>query len=116
VVRSDGVIATNAHVVDAFGKVFRPPDTPQDEWPIHALLFKRTEQGMIEIPLNILGVVKISKFEHAKVYYSPKAGPDIAFVHVKAKGLPEVKIDDTTFLSFTKVGLHEVRHAGRRRG
>lgn len=98
VVREDGVIATNAHVVNAFGKVFRPPDAPKDEWPVCAVLFRLTEQGMVEIPLEVRGVLKISKFEHGRVYYGPKEGPDIAFVHVKAKGLNAVTIDDKTVI------------------
>lgn len=92
VVREDGIIATNAHVVKAFNRIFRPPDLPKDQWPVRAILFNHAPQGMIEIPLQILGVMTISKYKHGKVYYGPKEGPDLAFVHVKAKGIPSVEI------------------------
>lgn len=92
IVREDGLIGTNAHVAKAFNRVFRPPDISEDEWPVYAMLFKQSPQGMIEIPLEISGVMAISKYEHGKVYYGPKEGPDLAFVHVKAKGLPTIDI------------------------
>ena len=93
VIREDGLIITNAHVTKAFNKVFRPHDISEDVWPVHAMLFKNTQQGIIEIPLEILGVMAISKYKHGKHYYGPKEGPDLAIVHVKAKGLPIVEID-----------------------
>ena len=98
VVREDGVIATNAHVVRAFNKVPRPPDTPPEDWPVTALLFKLTEQGMLQIPLQVLGVGVIKQFTTGPAYYGPKEGPDIAFVHVKARGLPVVTIDPQTVI------------------
>ena len=97
-IREDGLIITNSHVAKAFNKVFRPPDMPEEEWPVHAMLFKYTPQGMIEIPLEVLGVLAISKYEHGKHYYGPKEGPDLAIVHVKAKGLPTVEIDSGTLI------------------
>jgi S1-C subfamily serine protease len=98
VVREDGVIATNAHVVRAFQKAPRPPDAPRDEWPVRAIMLRMTDQGVMEIPLEVIGVGMISGFNPGKVYYGPKDGPDIAFVHVKARGLPAVQIDRTTFV------------------
>lgn len=96
VVSENGIVATNAHVVRAFGRVFRPEDAPQDEWPVQALLFHLTDAGMVEIPLDILGVAPVSGFQPGKVYYGPKKGPDLAFVHVKAHGLPMLQIDSET--------------------
>ncbi len=93
VVREDGIIATNAHVVRACMKAPRPPDFPKDRWSVTALMFKQTDAGMVEIPLEILGVVVITKFSGGAAYYGPKDGPDLAFVHVKARGLPTVDID-----------------------
>lgn len=92
VVREDGVIATNAHVVRAFGQVPIPPGQP-DDWPVRALMFKLIDRGMVEIPLEILGVAMIGDFSTGPAYYGPKKGPDLAFVHVKARGLPTVQID-----------------------
>jgi S1-C subfamily serine protease len=98
VVREDGLIVTNAHVAKAFNKVFRPPNISEDEWPVHVMLFRLTPQGMLEIPLEILGVLAITKYEHGKFYYGPKEGPDLAVVHVKVKGLPTVEIGGDVFI------------------
>lgn len=96
VAREDGVIATNAHVVHAFQNAPRPPGAPKYEWPVEALMLRMTEHGMVEIPLEVIGVGMIKAFDGGKYYYGPKEGPDIAFVHVKARGLPPVQIDTTT--------------------
>jgi len=98
VVREHGIIATNAHVVRGFSKAPQLPDGPKDEWPVRALMFKRIEQGMVEIPLEIVGVATISGFVPGKAYYGPKEGPDLAFVHVKARGLPVVQIDSKALI------------------
>jgi len=98
VVREDGVIATNAHVVRAFKRIQIPPDAPKDEWPVCALMLKLIDQGMVEIPLEILGVVMIGNFATGPAYYGPQQGPDLAFVHVKARGLPIVKIDSRSVI------------------
>lgn len=95
VIREDGLIATNAHVVDAFGTIPRPPDAPKEEWPVRCLLLKLMDQGMAEIPLEILGVVSMQQvIAQEAAYYGPPNGPDLAFVHVKAGGLPTVELDD----------------------
>lgn len=98
VIREDGVIATNAHVVRAFQKAPRPPGTPAEEWPVRALMLRMTNQGMLEIPLEVIGVGMIGGFNPGKAYYGPKDGPDLAFVHVKARGLPAVQIDFTSLV------------------
>lgn len=98
VIREDGVIATNAHVVRAFKRIQIPPDAPKDEWPVRALMFKQIDQGMVEIPLEILGVAMIGEFSTGPAYYGPKKGPDLAFVHVKARGLPPVQIDSRSVI------------------
>jgi S1-C subfamily serine protease len=96
VVNAEGIIATNAHVAKAFSRVFRPPEAPKTEWPVRAILFHMCPEGMLEVPLEILGVAQISKFGHPQFYYGPKEGPDIAFVHVGVRGLPQVTLDAET--------------------
>jgi S1-C subfamily serine protease len=94
VVREDGVIATNAHVVRAFSQVFVPTDAPKDKWPVRCIKLTLTDKGMAEIPLEILGGASIGKFSPGgPEYYGPKNGPDLAFVHVKARGLPVVTLE-----------------------
>ena len=97
VVREDGLIATNDHVVKSIGKLWKPPDLPKNDWGIEAILFNLTEKGSLEVSLKVLGVFQIGQFIPGTVYYGPKI-PDIAFIRVKAKGLPTLEIDNSTRL------------------
>ncbi len=96
VAHEDGLLVTNSHVIKGFSKVPKPDDLPEDHWPVYGILFHLTEAGQIEIPLEIAGVFEVQDFEPGAAYYGPKKGPDIGFVHVKAKGLPALPIDGTT--------------------
>jgi hypothetical protein len=87
VARSDGLVVTNEHVVQAFRREYRPPGTPPDDHGVVALLFYMMDEGQVEIPLEVIGCGGISAFDHGPSYYGPKR-PDVAFVHVKMKGLP----------------------------
>ena len=95
VLHEDGIIATNNHVVDAFKKYVNPPGDDENSWPVCAMLFHQVDEGIAEIPLEVLGVGVIKTFEPGEVYYGPPK-PDLAKVHVKARGLPEVTVDGNT--------------------
>jgi len=97
IVKEDGLIATNDHVVEVIRKLFKPPDAPEEDWPVFTMFFELTEKGLLEIPLQVLGVFRIGHFERGPIYYGPRI-PDIAFVHVKARGLPTLQVDDSTLL------------------
>ena len=97
VVKEDGLIITNDHVVKSISKLWRPPDLPKNDWGIEAILFKHTEKGFLEVSLKVLGVFRIGQFIPGTVYYGPKI-PDIAFIRVKVKGLPTLEIDKSTRL------------------
>jgi S1-C subfamily serine protease len=107
VVREDGLIATNDHVVRAFDKLFKAPRAQKEEWPVVAWLWTFTENAVLRVPLEVLGKFEITDIPRPHHYLGPKT-PDLAFVHVKAKGLPAVEVDDSTVL---KEGL-EVATAG----
>jgi len=96
VVDSDGIIATNMHVVRALAKAPKPPDFPPDKWPVRAMLFHMTEAGQLEIELKVFAVTGIRDFNSGEAYYGPKEGPDLGFVFVKAKGLVPLQIDGET--------------------
>lgn len=96
VVRENGLIATNAHVVRAFKGVARPPGTAAEDWGVHARIFRYTHQGLLDIPLDVLSAFLLGGFKAGPEYYGPRSGPDIAYVQVRASGLPAVSIDPET--------------------
>ena len=97
VIKENGIIVTNDHVVKVVPNLYKPQNAPEEEWPLIAILFKPSTKGLIEITLEVLGVFTISKYIPGNRYYGPKK-PDIAFIHVKAKGLPSLDIDNTIFI------------------
>ncbi len=107
IVKDEGIILTNDHVVKEITKLPKTPNAPKGEWPLVTLIFNFTKEGLLTVPLKVLGAFRIEKIITDSSYYGPDI-PDIAFVIVKAKGLPALAIDDSTPL---KEGL-EVATAG----
>jgi S1-C subfamily serine protease len=91
VLGSDGLVATNDHVLRAFARVSKPPGTPTSAWGVRAILFHMTAEGQLEIPLEILGAFQIQNFIPGRAYYGPRR-PDLAIIHVKARGLPTLQL------------------------
>jgi hypothetical protein len=105
----DGMVVTNAHVVDALLSIQRPPDWPKDRWPFTAALFHHITkelysdapmEGYALIPLEVLGVVRVGDIQldrpgQSGIYYGPRR-PDFNIVHVKAKGLPKIELLTST--------------------
>jgi S1-C subfamily serine protease len=96
IVHEDGLIATNAHVAHCFKKMFMPKEAPKEEWPVKVLLLILTDEGMVEVFLDVLGIFVPSQFTPGGIYYGPKEGPDLAFVQVKTRGLTPVVLDSST--------------------
>ena len=108
-VLDDGLVVTNAHVIDALLKLPRPPDWPEDKWMFNALLFHHIDkehypnaptEGYAQIPLEVLGIFRTGEIQlqGPGFYYGPRQ-PDFNIVHVKAKGLPKVELlADTSVL------------------
>lgn len=100
VLRADGVIVTNEHVVRTFPQW--PRSDSQEDWSVEALLFWEDEDiGVVQLQLPVVGVA-IPKTQRPKVFYGAER-PDIALVHVKATGLPAIEVDDA-FVPFE--GMH----------
>jgi S1-C subfamily serine protease len=89
-----GLIATNDHVIDAFRKLEVPQQFKGKGWPVQGILFKKTDEGLLQIPLEVDGIFKISSFEPKGITYS-KTPPDVGFVNVKMKGLPALPLNAT---------------------
>jgi hypothetical protein len=95
VIREDGIIATNNHVVEYLrsDKIYRPAETPEDDLGCIAVMFAMNEDAQTYVNLRILSYAIVSEFIPAKVYYGPEH-PDIAFIQVHAKGLPTLELDE----------------------
>jgi S1-C subfamily serine protease len=93
IVGEDGIIVTNDHIVRAFRKQHRPPGTDKDDWGVFALFLHSTPEGQVEIPLQVIGASTFGEFVKR-----PEDGglprPDVAFVQVKARGLPFVTLSE----------------------
>jgi S1-C subfamily serine protease len=93
IVGGDGIIVTNDHIVRAFQKQYRPPGAPKDDWGVYALLLHSIPEGQVEIPLQVIGAATYREFVK-----NPEADdltkPDVAYVQVKARGLPFVNVSE----------------------
>lgn len=88
----DGLIATNFHVSNIIDSQPKPPDAPKDEWPVICMMFiEVNESDFCMIPLKVIGKFEIGSLEPNDVWYGDMI-PDIAFLQVKAKGLPILKL------------------------
>ncbi|HEX2882413.1 MAG TPA: serine protease, partial [Polyangiaceae bacterium] len=94
VVAESGLIVTNAHVVDEFDRA--PALEKSESYPVHALIYKRTDDGLLQIALDVVAVATPEIIARPRGYYGPKEGPDLGLVQVRARGLPPVTIDGTT--------------------
>jgi hypothetical protein len=106
VILSDGLVATNAHVIDALLKLPRPDNFPIDKFPFTAVLFHSVKPGdnaailddsVAEVGLEVMGVFRVEGLipRGKGFYYSPEK-PDFNIVRVKAKGLPRVELEANT--------------------
>jgi S1-C subfamily serine protease len=98
VVRHDGIIATNAHVIKTFSQFGHDSETNPSGKGVRALIWKQSSRGLLQIPLEVIQWSIIENFKPAGNYYGPKEGPDIGLVQVRAKGLLEVSLDSTTVI------------------
>lgn len=99
IVRRDGVIFTNQHVMQAIQELPRQKDIPDEEWSASVLLYSMQEEGMASISLEIDGGGILRRHAPSEGYnYGPDV-PDIAILRVKAKNLPALKISEKFTLS-----------------
>lgn len=92
IVREDGIVLTNKHIVDRFKTLPKRKGAPRDEWPALILLFHFIpNKAMAVINLDIQGVALPAEFIKPPVYYGEDL-PDVAAISVNAKGLPTIKL------------------------
>jgi len=92
IVDQRGWIATNDHIIKALTRAYRPEGIETPEWCVLALMFYPTDRGILQLPLDVIGVAIIQDFVPQGVYYD-REKPDIGFVQVNATGLPELDFD-----------------------
>jgi S1-C subfamily serine protease len=90
IVREDGIILTNKHVVDGFQTL--PRKKGSSEIPAMGLLFHKTPKGIAHIPLNIVGTGYLERVETDDTISFDSKIPDIATLRVDVSGLPTVDI------------------------
>jgi S1-C subfamily serine protease len=93
IVGEDGIIVTNDHIVRTFQKQHRPPGTHKDDWGVYALFLHSIPEGQVEIPLQVIGAAPYREFVK-KPDHDDLSRPDVAFVQVKAHGLPFVTVSE----------------------
>ena len=83
----EGLVVTNDHVIRAAETLPRPIGS--NDWPfVVTLLLEVPDEGIVEVPLHVLGVFEVGEVEVAGNYFGPRR-PDLALVHVKGPGLAE---------------------------
>lgn len=91
---ADGLVATNDHVIREVGKLLDPHPATEEDWPITAVaFFEIPGKGMAQLEMTVLGAFTINKFEVPGTYFGPPQ-PDIGFLHVNMRGLPQLPVSD----------------------
>lgn len=121
IARQDGIILTNGHVIKGIMKLPKLKSMPDDEWPAVVLFFHRIpDKGMMPIPLDIKGIGILKRKRPIEGYnYGPEI-PDLGFIHVHIKDLPNLKISehlelkegDEVMLSGFPMGTETLRAPG----
>ena len=90
-VREDGLVVTNDHVIAAIGKA-----VSSSGQKIAAVFFKRFPEGMVGIPVDLIGNLSLTDnpFEN-EVSYGPKK-PDLGFIRIAQRGIPPARFSDST--------------------
>lgn len=87
VVREDGIIVTNNHVVETVSKYIK-----EENVPMIATLFKRISTGLVAISLDLVGSLTLKNSPLTALFdYGPDI-PDVGFLKVKAIRLPVVDL------------------------
>jgi len=93
IVSEDGIIVTNDHIVRTFRKQPRPAGVHKDDWGVYALFLHSIPEGQVEIPLQVIGAAPFGEFVREPAA-DGLSRPDVAFVQVKARGLPFLTVSE----------------------
>jgi hypothetical protein len=91
---SDKLVATNEHVIRAFGKLPRPPGVPPTQWPVRVQTFTNVPGfGVLQIDVPVRQVHLVEKVNRSGIDpYSPEK-PDVGLVEIEGRGFPAVELE-----------------------
>lgn len=119
IARTDGVILTCKHVVDAIGTVPRAKAAPSGQLPVLIFyLHAVPDKGIAMIPMEIDGCAAVH-IEGAQVNYGTDV-PDVGIVHTSMTNLPALQFPDrvayeegaSVFLAGFPMGTRTLRAPG----
>ncbi len=92
IVREDGIVLTNRHIIGAFKDLPKRKGAPKNEVPALIRLFHLDpKKGMALLDFDIGGVVLPREFTKPTTYYGEDL-PDVAVICINAKSLPTVNL------------------------
>ncbi len=92
IIHQDGIILTCDHILKAIKKLPRRKGGPKEEKPALVYLFHLLpEQGMLTVPMEIVGYGAVGSYEPGESYYGEKI-PDVGFIEVDVQNLPSLKL------------------------
>src|SRR5438128_6166496 len=94
VVREDGIIATNEHVARHILDEIVPGSPVPGLSPCMTMIGKFMGTHWVYANLQVENCILLEDVKLPTNYYGPEK-PDVAFVQVKARGLPAVELDDS---------------------
>ena len=96
IVREDGLIVTNDHVVNVIKKLPHRKGAPDDEWPIQVMYLQNIPgKGMATAFFDVEGVGTLSREKPVEGAHYGAGVPDVGFIFVKVKGLPVLELETT---------------------
>jgi len=120
IVKEDGLIITNNHVIQEIKKLPRAKNAP-DEWPISIMYLQNIpDKGMVTAFLEVAGVGTLHREGPINENYYGENIPDIGFIFVKVKGLPFLELETSVnleegsevFISGYPMGTRTLRAPG----
>lgn len=93
VVREEGLILTNNHVIDAIPRLPKLKDAKEDDWPAKVIIFNNLEGvGMQHVMMDVKGAFKVS-IDPLPTYGGRNL--DVGFLRVAVKDLPAVEVEES---------------------
>lgn len=89
-IRDDGLVMTNDHVIQAFREVYLPPGTPSSDWGVQALLWREINGQYLDLRIEIAGIARLGPV----IMHTPpgRMAPDIGFVRLQVSNTPSLFI------------------------